>query len=94
MTSRTNLSRRNAANLAALRSGVPADQAGIDALWGGIVARHNASLPTRAQPDLNSTPSPRPASRALQGQAEIDSMWGSIATGLTAEAGLTRGSSR
>lgn len=59
-----------------------------DAMWGAIVAKLNATLPTRAQPDLNSTPSPRPASRAPQSQAEADAMWAGIAHRGNAEAGL------
>lgn len=59
-----------------------------DSMWSGIVAKLNATLPTRAQPDLNSTPSPRPASRAPQSQAEADAMWAGIARRGNAEAGL------
>jgi hypothetical protein len=84
----TKLSRRDAANIAAWRQGIPTTQAGVDKMWTGIVARHNASLPARAQPDLNATPSPRPASRARQSQSEPDSMWAGIAMGLNEQAGL------
>jgi hypothetical protein len=65
-----------------------AAQTSADAMWSTIVARLNASLPARAQPDLNSKPSPRPASRAPQSQAEADSMWAGIAMGLNKQAGL------
>lgn len=84
----TKFSRRAAANIAAWRQGIPETQAGVDKMWTGIVAKLNANLPTRAQPDLNSTPSPRPASRAPQSQAEADAMWAGIAHRGNAEAGL------
>jgi hypothetical protein len=57
-----------------------------DVMWGAIVANLNATLPARAQPDLSSTPSPRPASGALQGQSEVD--WSAIASSLNREASL------
>ena len=82
------LSFRDAANIAAWRQGIPTTQVSVDKFWAAIVARHNASLPTRAQADLNSTPSPRPASRVPQSQAESDAMWSSIARERNAEVGL------
>jgi len=86
------LSRRRAiGNLAAQRQGIPTTQAGVDALWGGIVTRLNATLPPA--PALASTPSPRPA-RALQGQADADDMWSSIAADLNKQAGLAPTRSR
>ena len=84
----TKLSRRDAANIAAWRQGIPRTQAGVDKMWTGIVARRNASLTARAQPDLNAAPSPRPASRVPQSQAEADAMWTDIARRGNAEAGL------
>jgi uncharacterized protein (DUF736 family) len=84
----TKLSRRDAANIAAWRQGIPTTQVAIDASWAGIVAKLNATLPVRAQPDLNSTPSQRPASRAPHGQHEIDAGWAGIVARLNAEAGL------
>jgi uncharacterized protein (DUF736 family) len=80
--------RRALANSLALKQGLPVTQAAIDAMHAGIVAKLNATLPVRAQPDLNSTPSQRPASRALQGQHEIDAGWAGIVARLNAEAGL------
>jgi hypothetical protein len=48
--------RRALANSLALKQGLPVTQAAIDAMHAGIVAKLNATLPVRAQPDLNSTP--------------------------------------
>jgi hypothetical protein len=91
MTSHTNLSRRNAANLTALRSGVPADQAGIDALWGGIAKKLNATVP-RTQEPIEARRASSTIGDAKPIQAKVD--WGSIAAALNEEAGLTRGRSR
>ena len=87
MTSHTNSARRNAANLAALRCGVPAHQSGIDAFWADLAEKLNATLPTRASSRLASTEalSERPARPS---QAEADSMWADIAGRNNAEAGL------
>jgi hypothetical protein len=78
------LSRRGAGNLAVLRSGGPTDQAGIDAMWSGITAKLNASLPASRTPigahRSLSTVSVEPTQTAVD--------WGSIAAELNREAGL------
>jgi hypothetical protein len=60
-------------------------QAGVDEMWSGIVAGLNASVPST--PIGAGRTSPRPSSRALQGQGDIDAMWGSIAADLNKKAG-------
>ena len=76
--------RRAAANTAASRQGIPTAQAGVDAMWGEIVSRHNASVPST--PSEGRT-SPRPA-RTPQGQVDVDAMWSSLAADLNKKAGL------
>jgi hypothetical protein len=86
MTSSSNLLRRNAANLIVLRSGVPADQAGIDAMWSGIVAKLNKAVPaSRTQIGLWSARSSA-SGPGKPKQRVVD--WGSILTELKAEAGV------
>ena len=41
----TKFSRRAAANIAAWRQGIPKTQAGVDAMWAGIVGKLNATIP-------------------------------------------------
>jgi hypothetical protein len=60
-----------------------------DAMWSGIVGKLNASLPSRS-PSVGSSGERAAAAGERPTQGAIDSMWGSIATELNAEAGLTR----
>jgi pyruvate dehydrogenase E2 component (dihydrolipoamide acetyltransferase) len=74
--------RRAAANAMAARQGLPTDQSAIDSIWAVSAQKLNATLPS------SSTPSPRPASRAPQGQAAADAMWSSIVAVGNRQAGL------
>jgi hypothetical protein len=57
-----------------------------DAMWSGIVAKLNASVPASRTPIAAVRTSP--ASSAKPTQASADSMWAGIATGLNKQAGL------
>ena len=83
----TKRSRRDAGNLAALRSGGPVDQAGIDAMWAGLAAKLNAALPESGGP-IGARRPPVAMGGGKPTQAETDGMWGSIAARLNAESGL------
>jgi hypothetical protein len=80
----TKLSRRDAANIAVWRQGLPTTQAGVDAMWSGVVGKINATIP--ASPTHFSLSSH--ARTSAGEQRAVD--WTSIATGLNAEADLTR----
>ena len=77
--------RRDAANIAAWRQGIPQSQAGIDAMWRGIAGRLNATLPTTRGPSEARLVSPQAAS-ARAPDVVID--WAGIANKLNAEAGF------
>jgi hypothetical protein len=81
------VSRRDAGNLAVLRSGGPTDQAGLDAMWSGIAAKLSASQSASRTP-IGARPALPTAGSVKPNQMSIDSMWSSLATGLNAEAGL------
>lgn len=81
----TNAARRNAANLHAMRSGVPAHQSAIDAFWGGIANKLNATLPRRQEP-IEARRASSTTGEAKLAQAAVD--WTAIAAKLNAEAGL------
>jgi hypothetical protein len=82
---RAKLSRHDAGNLAAQRMGAPTSAQDIDAMWGGIVARLNATLPASRGPDAGRRAAGDDGRRE-QGAA-VD--WGSITAKLNAENGLT-----
>jgi hypothetical protein len=78
--------RRAIANSIASRQGVPTAQAGVDALWTGIVAKLNAALPKTQEPvAAGRTAAPGSAKPT---QASVDSMWAGLARNLNNEAGL------
>jgi hypothetical protein len=63
-----------------------------DALWGSIVSRLNMTIPASRTPiAVGRTP---PATSAADGRVDAAVDWGSIASVLNEEAGLTRGRSR
>jgi hypothetical protein len=63
-----------------------------DALWGALVAKLNASIPASRTPIAAARTSPASSGAAGRVDAAVD--WGSIASALNEEAGLTRGRSR
>jgi hypothetical protein len=71
--------RRTAANDMMRRQGLSTDQGSIDSIWAASAQKLNATLPSS---------SPRPASRAPQGQAAADAMWSSIVADGNRQAGL------
>jgi hypothetical protein len=71
--------RRAAANDMMRRQGLSTDQGSIDSIWAASAQKLNATLPSS---------SPRPASRAPQGQAAADAMWSSIVADGNRQAGL------
>jgi hypothetical protein len=78
MPTTTLSSRRAIGNLAAQRQGLPTTQAGIDAVWTGIVGKLNATLPGTQEPVGASSNKPTPGADD----------WSSIVANLNAEAGL------
>jgi hypothetical protein len=60
------------------------NQAAADSMWGGIVARLNATLPIRAPIAARTAP----ASVAAEGRTDAVVDWSSIASALNREAGL------
>jgi hypothetical protein len=62
------------------------NQAATDSMWGGIVTRLNATLPSNRPPIGAGRTWPAGSSKPTQ--AEADSMWMSIARNLNDEAGL------
>jgi hypothetical protein len=86
MTPNTSAARRNAANMTALRSGVPAHQSGIDAFWGDIAEKLNATLP-RSQEAIEVRRASSTTGGAKPSHATVD--WTTIAANLNAEAGLS-----
>jgi hypothetical protein len=78
--------RRAIANSLALKQGLPVTQAAIDARWGGIIAKLNASLPTSRTPIAAGRTSPASSTAAGRVDASVD--WSAIATDLNREAGL------
>jgi hypothetical protein len=80
--------RRAIANSIVSKQGVPNTQASIDSMWSVISGRLNATLPSNRAPIGSSGERSSPAGSAKPTQAETDSMWTSLATGLNTEAGL------
>ena len=76
--------RRAAANAMAARQGLRTDQAGIDDMHAGIVAKLNATPPSRQGPDERRRASPG----VKQTQAEVDDMWTSLVNDHNRQAGL------
>jgi hypothetical protein len=85
MPNHTNAARRNAANLCALRCGVPADRVGIDAMWVSLAKKLNATLP-KAQDAIEARRTSSTMSDAKPIQAAVD--WTAIVADLNAGAGL------
>jgi hypothetical protein len=63
----------------------------VDAMWGGVVGKLNATLPVNRTPIGARRTSPAPAN-TQQAQRAVD--WSEIAAGLNERAGLTRSRSR
>jgi hypothetical protein len=78
------LSRRDRGNAMAAQMGGPASQQGIDDMHAGIVAKLNATPPSRQGPDEGRRASPGPK----QSQGEIDDMWASLVADGNKQAGL------
>jgi hypothetical protein len=64
------------------------NQAAADALWGGIVARLNMTVPASRAPVGPSGERSSAAGSAKPTQASVDSMWAGLARNLNDEAGL------
>jgi hypothetical protein len=81
---RGKVSRRDRGNAMAAQMGVPALQQGIDDMHAGIVAKLNATPPSRQGPDEGRRASPG----VKQTQAEVDDMWTSLVNDHNRQAGL------
>jgi hypothetical protein len=79
------LSRRDAANIAAWRQGIPKTQACLDGMWGAIAGRLNATLPSKQTPVEARLASPQ-AAGGRRANTAVD--WGSIVASLNADAGF------
>ena len=83
----TKFSRRASANIAAWRRGIPTTQAGVDAMWGGVVGKLNATIPASRAPIASGADFAGDGSTAPESvDAAVD--WSSLASGLNREAGL------
>jgi hypothetical protein len=83
----TKQARQRAANMMAQRQGLSTTQAGVDALWSGIVGKLNAALPKTQEPVGAARTSPSGGAKPTQ--ESVDSMWAGLARNLNAEAGLS-----